>query len=109
MLICLFFVIVGIVLLSCAKNSPTAEIDDYIYDPDGKFSGRIAELLESNPRRADTELLVAVCELLAQNLQMQKIIAENTQRTADALSTFMRLAGTLCIIGGPAYLISSLF
>lgn len=109
MLICLFLIIIGVVLLACSKNSPTAEIDDYIHDPDSKFSGRIAELLESNPHRADTELLVAVCELLAQNLRMQKIIAENTQRTADALSTFMRVSGVLFTVGGFIFFVSSLF
>lgn len=94
------FLIVGIVLIAFSTDKPKAEINDYIHDPKKEFSDRINKLAETDPQRADTELLSAICELLAQNLRMQKIIAENTQRTADAATLALRFSGIICIFCG---------
>lgn len=100
MLAFIVFLIVGIVLIAFSCEKYSAEINDYVHDPGKEFTDRISKLSETDPQRADTELLSAICELLAQNLQMQKMIAENTQRTADICTIFLRLSGIVCICYG---------
>lgn len=94
------FLIVGIVLIAFSCEKYSAEINDYVHDPGKEFTDRISKLSETDPQRANTELLSAICELLAQNLRMQKIIAENTQRTADVATLALRFSGIICIFYG---------